>query len=78
MEDRLGKTHKGCGGTFVEVNIWEDIECDKCGKGVERYKYTKKEKIANLEKKNRELIQQIEAMQELLEKITTLAKQRLT
>lgn len=43
MKDILHTKHKNCGGSFVEINIYEDIECDKCGQSSERYIYTKKE-----------------------------------
>lgn len=37
MRDILHTKHEGCGGTFEEINIWEDIECTKCGEPSERY-----------------------------------------
>lgn len=46
MYDVLDTKHVGCGGTFREINIWEDIACDKCGLGSERYILTPTEQAS--------------------------------
>ena len=55
MKDMLKTIHEGCGGTFREVNIYEDIRCDKCGQGTKRYIYTPEEQLEKLKHENREL-----------------------
>ena len=55
MKDMLKTIHEGCGGTFREVNIYEDIRCDKCGQGTKRYIYTPEEQFERLKRENREL-----------------------
>ena len=55
MKDMLNTIHEGCGGTFREVNIYEDIRCDKCGQGTKRYIYTPEEQFEMLKKENRRL-----------------------
>ena len=45
MKDMLNTIHEGCGGEFVEINIWEDIACNRCGLGTDRYIYTPEEQV---------------------------------
>lgn len=45
MKDMLNTIHEGCGGEFVEINIWEEIACNKCHQGTDRYIYTPEEQV---------------------------------
>ena len=69
----LNKKHSKCGGTFVEVNLYGDMFCDKCGEGTERYIYNKDENIKRLEAENNRLRDTISEMQSRLDKINSLA-----
>lgn len=73
MKDILHTKHKGCGGTFKEINIWEDIECDKCGETSDRYIYTKAEKRSRLEAENKRLQERVEFLENKLEAIVSIA-----
>ena len=54
-KDMLKTIHEGCGGTFREWNIYEDIRCDKCRQGTKRYIRTLEEQFEMLKQENREL-----------------------
>lgn len=69
MRDILNKKHTGCGGTFKEINIWEDIACDKCGQGTERFIYTKKEQE---ERKDAFIVRLQDRVQELEDKLENI------
>ena len=71
MKDMLRTIHEGCGGTFREVNIYEDIRCDKCGQGTKRYIYTPEEQFEMLKKENRRLK---DTITRLLDKIENASK----
>ena len=62
MKDMLNTIHEGCGGTFREVNIYEDIRCDKCGQGTPRYIYTKEEHLKLLKQEEVRLIELINGL----------------
>lgn len=60
MYDVLDTKHVGCGGTFREINIYEDIACDRCGQGSDRYILTPEEQAsADRAAEQRELEAQI-------------------
>lgn len=73
MYDVRGTEHVGCGGTFREINIYEDIACDKCGMGSERYILTPEEQAAaDRAREQRELEAQIEDEDQQAEEIGTV------
>lgn len=74
MRDILHKKHKNCGGTFREINIWEEIRCDKCDEGSERYIYTKKEQDQRKDAEIIRLIKEITELEGKLEEIHRMSK----
>jgi len=71
MKDNRNTKHKGCGGTIKEVNIFEELACDKCRQGIERYTYTKTEQIANLTRERDELKRKYTALAEELNRLAS-------
>jgi len=75
MKEMLNAKHEGCGGTFREWNIYEEIRCDKCRQGTKRYIYTKEEQFEKLKAENNRLKVKIKRFEEMLEQIRDMTEQ---
>ena len=74
MKDVLHTEHIGCGGIFREINIYEDIRCNKCNEPSERYFYTKKEQLLRANSQIKRLEAKISDLEENLAKIHKLSR----